>query len=119
MEKIITWVKANILLAVGLLLAVVILFFGKPLKRILFGTRRIKHRRKYLVQKGRTVTRSRRRTIGRPLPRSVGTGTKGYPAAGGGYIPFVRNKDGSIKKAQFVGGTLAAKRRMAQLRKNR
>ena len=119
MEKIITWVKANMLLAVGLLFAVVILFFGKGVKKILFGTRRVKHRRKLILTGPGTRTRTRSRTMRRALPRSVGTGTKGYPAAGGGYIPFKYNKDGTIKKARLVAGTVAAKSSMSRIRKNR
>lgn len=86
----------------------------KTLKK-LFATPRRRRR----VIKNATRTRTRRR---KSLPRSVGTrkaSGKGYPAAGGGYIPYKYNKDGTIKKAWQVGGTVAAKSRMRNLRKKR
>ena len=103
------------------ILAVVLIFgglFGKPLRRMFAPARRKRRRSVKPVARRRTRTRINRR----PLPRSVGTRRakgRGYPKAGGGYIPYKKNKDGSIKKAAFVAGTLAAKRRMASLRKRR
>lgn len=121
-DKIIAWVKANPLIAVLVGVAGLLMFGGGKIKRLLFGTRRRKRRRR--VTRTRTTTRRRtvRRTARRRLPRSVGTRKttgKGYPAAGGGYIPFKYNKDGTVKKAWQVGGTVAAKNRMARLRRNR
>jgi hypothetical protein len=107
MTAIIEFIKKYML---WLILAVAVLFFGKLFRR------RAPRRRRRVVSKPAARRTSTRRT----MPRSVGTSRgKGYPAAGGGTIPFKYNKDGTIKKAQFVAGTLAAKRRMATLRKNR
>lgn len=110
LNKIITWVKANILLSV--LLVMVALFFlgGRKLKRMVFGVRRRRKRR--ISNTGGTRS-------GRTLPRSVNTRGrgKGYPAVGGGTIPFKYNKDGTVKKAWQVAGTVAAKNRMSRLRK--
>lgn len=120
MEKIITWIKANIMLAVIALVAVVFLF-GKQLKKLLFGTTRRRRRRRPLYKTASVTRRRTRRTAPRKaLPRSVGTRRgNGYPAAGGGTIPYKYNKDGTIKKAWQVGGTLAAKQRMSRLRRNK
>ena len=74
----------------------------------------------------RTATRPVRRSPVRrsparrsPVRRSPVPSRRGYPAAGGGIIPFKYNKDGTVKKAWQVGGTLAAKQRMSRLRKAR
>jgi len=119
--KIKAWIETNKLLAVVILLGVVFMFFGRQVKKLLFGKRRIRHRPGYY--KLRTVTRRRiRRTNRKPLPRSVSmhkASGRGYPKAGGGYIPFKRNKDGSVKKAWQVAGTVAAKSRMSKLRRAR
>jgi len=111
-NKITAWIKNNVLIAVLVGLGVVFIFAGKYIKKFLFGTTRRRKRRTV------TPARSPRR---RSLPRSVGTrpSGKGYPAAGGGTIPFKYNKDGTIKKAWQVGGTVAAKNRMSRLRKNK
>jgi hypothetical protein len=116
-DKVMAWIKANALLSIVILLGIVFVFFGRQAKRLLFGTRRIRHRRPVALK---SRTRSRR-TMRKALPRSVGVRAsgKGYPAAGGGYIPFKYNKDGTVKKAWQVGGTLAAKSRMSRLRKAR
>lgn len=99
LNKVLAWVKANILLAVVILIGVVVLFFPKLLKG-LFGKTRVKHRPGW----GQTHTRS-----GKPLPRSVGTRKprKQY------------TKGGKAKKAWQIKGSLAAKRHMAQIRKMR
>ena len=112
-DKIMTWIKSNVLMAALIGLVVIVVFFGSKVKRLLFGSSRRRRRRNPVT---RSVTRTRSR---RSLPRSVGTRAngKGYPAAGGGYIPFKYNKDGTIKKAWQVGGTVAAKSRMSRLRK--
>jgi len=119
MNNIIDWIKKNTLIVIGLATVVILLFFGKSLKRFI-APHRVKHRRKIspTIHRRRKTTRTNRR----PIPRSVGLhkrSGKGYPAAGGGYIPFKYNKDGTIKKAQFVGGTLAAKHKMSLLRHKR
>ena len=71
----------------------------------------------------------RRRATRKPIIRKVSsskprsrvsrTGGAGYAAAGGGTIPYKYNKDGTVKKAWQVGGTLAAKQRMSRLRKKK
>lgn len=109
-NKIITWIKSNVLLAVLIGAAAGFVLFPKQIKRVLAPARRKRRRR---ITRNPAQKKSSHRTI----PRSVGT--KGYAAAGGGYIPFKYNKDGTIKKAWQVAGTLAAKQRMARLRKNR
>jgi hypothetical protein len=118
-DKIVTWIKGNILLAIIALIAAMFIFFPRSFRKIFGGTTR-RRRRKY-SKPAATVRRRRvRRTAGKPLPRSVGTSrARGYPAAGGGTIPFKYNKDGTVKKAWQVGGTLAAKNRMRRLRKAR
>ena len=93
--------------------AIVLFLFGtRAGKKIWKPTRRRRVRRRP-VMKVKTRTGNRR-----TVTRTKNTG-RGYPAAGGGYVPFKYNKDGSIKKAQFVAGTLAAKRRMATLRRKK
>jgi hypothetical protein len=120
MDKVVAWFKANKTVGIIIILVVIFVFFGRQVKK-LFGTRRIRHRRYKAIKT--TVRRIRRAAIPRKmrksLPRSVGVRSsgKGYPAAGGGYIPFKYNKDGTVKKAWQVGGTLAAKHRMSRLRK--
>lgn len=118
--KAIAWIKANLLLSIGLLLVIVFLLFGRQVKRLLFGTRRVKHRKPKAIV--RRIRSRRARTMRKPLPRSVGmhkVSGRGYPKAGGGYVPFKKNKDGSIKKAWQVAGTVAAKSRMSKLRRAR
>lgn len=114
--KIMTWVKANILLAVGILAVVVFVLFPKQIKKMFAPPRR---RRRRNIRRSVTVTRRRTRSNRKPIPRSVGTSRRGYPAAAGGYIPFKYNKDGTVKKAWQVGGTVAAKNRMRGLRRKR
>jgi hypothetical protein len=105
MTKIFDWIKANMMLAIGIAVVLVVFIFGKTLKKLLFKTHRVKHRR---------------RTMRKHIPRSVGMHRgNGYPKVGGGTIPFVKNKDGSTKKAWQVAGTVAAKSRMSRLRKSR
>jgi hypothetical protein len=120
MEKIMEFIKNNKIVAV---IAVVALVLFTPLKKMLFGSGARRRRRRPTIVK--TVIRGNRARVTRrnvarktaaPVARSS---AKGYAAPGGGTIPFKYNKNGTIKKAQFVAGTLAAKRRMASLRKNR
>jgi hypothetical protein len=120
-EKVKAWVMGNKLMAVAIGIVVFLVAMPK-MRRKLFSTGRVRRRR----AKVKTVIRGNRsRTIiRRPARQAVkssgGTGNKkGYAAPGGGTIPFKYNKNGTIKQAQFVAGTLAAKRRMAALRKNR
>jgi hypothetical protein len=118
-QKAMTWIKANMLISIIIGIVILITFFGRTLKKLFFGVRRVKHRRPKLITIRR---RSASRTMKRSLPRSVGihkASGKGYPKAGGGYIPFKRNKNGTIKKAWQVGGTVAAKSRMRKLRSAR
>jgi hypothetical protein len=118
MTTILTWIKNNILLAVGIAIVIVILFFGTGLKRM-FRPHRVHHRRRISVTPRRKTYRSLVWKMRKSFPRSVGmhkASGRGYPKAGGGYIPFKRNKNGTIKKAAFVSGTVAAKRRMSHLR---
>ncbi|MGD0340268.1 MAG: hypothetical protein ABSA76_00970 [Bacteroidales bacterium] len=125
MTAIWTWIKNNILLSAGIALLLIVFLFGRKLKHILFGSHRVKHRPGYSLthsRSGRLLTTpyhghsSTHRPHG-SLPRSVGTHKgNGYPAAAGGTIPFKYNKDGTIKKAWQVAGTVAAKHRMSKLR---
>lgn len=116
------WLKAkpgNWIIAVAVVLGVILIFFGRQVRK-LFGHRRIKHRRYVPLRSSRIRHRSER--MRKPLPRSVGmhkASGRGYPKVGGGHIPFKRNKNGTIKNAKFVGGTVAAKNYMAKLRRNR
>lgn len=131
MDKVMTWIKANILLALGIALAAIFIFFPKILRG---STRRVKHGPSWYLQRGKPLPQRLIGKSGKPIPRSVGIrrantqrasggssggSAKGYAAVGGGTIPFKYNKDGSVKKAWQVAGTLAAKQRMSRLRKNR
>jgi hypothetical protein len=119
-KKITDWIKSNLILAILLGAGILLVFFSKQIMRLFVSPRR---RRRKVAPKQITRRSPRRITrvnrIRKPLPRSVGTNRKGYPAAGGGTIPFKYNKDGTVKKAWQVGGTVAAKSRMKRLRKNR
>lgn len=127
MDKIIDWIKSNILLAIAGALAVFLFLMPG-----IFKTRRkaVKHGPSWYLNQGKPLPQRLRTKSGRPLPRSVGVrranrarsstnSSKGYAAAGGGTIPFKYNKDGSVKKAWQVSGTLAAKQRMQRLRRQR
>lgn len=122
MTAIVTWIKNNIMLAALIAIGVVFLLLSRTGKRLFSGRRRVVHHRIKSLSAPRTRIRRFSRKMRKPIPRSVGmqkAAGKGYPKVGGGYIPFKHNKDGSIKKAAFVSGTVAAKRRMAQLRRAR
>jgi hypothetical protein len=126
MSSIFTWIKEHILISIGIGLLLVVLLFSRQLKKMFLGTHRVKHRPGYSLthsRSGKLLTGSDRPRSKRshgPLPRSVGTHKgNGYPAAAGGTIPFKYNKDGTIKKAWQVAGTVAAKQRMHRLRKAR
>jgi len=101
-DKVLTWVKGNWMIAAGILLVVIFLFFPKMLSGLM-GRQRVRHRPGYYAS--RTITRTRRRS----LPRSVGLrkARKQY------------TKGGKAKKAWQIKGSLAAKRHMAQIRKMR
>jgi hypothetical protein len=96
-DNIIAWIKANILLSIGILIAVVVILFPKVLKK-LFGTRRVRHHRV-------TTVPARRRS----LPRSVGLHRN---------RPSVK-RSSKVKKPWQIKGSLAAKRHMAQIRRMR
>ena len=124
---ILSFIKTNYIISALVGIVFIFLFFPRLFKG-LTGKRRVKHRPgwKFAKSNPRAVKKPRRRRAGgtrsgKPMPRSVGTRSskKGYPKVGGGYIPFKKNKDGSIKKAWQVGGTVAAKSRMSKLRRAR
>lgn len=93
-NKIFGWVKANIMLSIVALLAVVLLFFPRLFRKVFSAPRR---RRRY-------NTRS-----GKPLPRSVGRRR----------IKRAYNKNGKQKKPWQIKGSEAARRHMARLRRMR
>lgn len=99
-DKIFTWVKANLLLSIGILIAVIVLFFPKLL-RGLTSRKRIRHRPGYYAARS-----------GRSFPRSVGLTRRGVPRK-------QYTKGGKAKKAWQIKGSLAARRHMAQIRKMR
>jgi len=104
-DKTVAFIKANLLISILIGFAIVVIFFGKQLKRIFFGTRRIKHRK--AAPALRRVTRRRRQ-----LPRSVGLYKRNKPAV-------AYNKNGSRKKPWQIAGSPAARRHMAQIRARR
>ena len=120
LENLIAIVKKNWIISVIVVIALTAIIFPRQVKRMFNPTRQKRRRR---IVPGRTTRRTATRTRSRkPLPRSVGTkrvSSKGYPAAAGGYIPYKYNKDGSVKKAWQVGGTVAAKNRMRGLRRKK
>ena len=89
MTKIFDWIKSNMLLALGILAAVVILFFPK-----IFRTSR------------------RRRRRNRTLPRSVGMYKRRRTRK-------AYTKGGKAKKAWQIKGSEAARRHMAKIRRMR
>lgn len=106
-DKTMAFVKANILISVLIGIAIIFLFFGRQVKRLLFGTRRVKHRRVTSAP----YVRRRRSLPRRSLPRSVG-------------MHKVRrkidyNKNGTRKKPWQIKGSPAARRHMAQIRSRR
>jgi len=105
-NKVLTWAKSNMLLAIGALLAVIMLFFPKLLKG-LFGTTRRRHRRiaGSPYSTGSPYRRNKRRT----LPRSVGMRK----------IRRQYTKGGKVKKPWQIKGSIAARRHMAQIRRMR
>lgn len=104
MEKITAWIKANLLIAIIIAVGIITVFFGRQVKKIVFGTRRVKHRRRVAA-----VASARRR---RSLPRSVGLHKRNKPAV-------AYNKDGTKKKPWQIKGSEAARRHMAKIRRLR
>jgi len=96
-DKIFAWIKANLLLSIGILVAVVVLFFPKLLKG-LTGRRRVRHRPGYYTARS-----------GRTLPRSVGTHR----------VRKQYTKGGRAKKPWQIKGSEAARRHMAKIRRMR
>jgi hypothetical protein len=101
-NNILAWVKANILLAVVILIVGIALLFPKVLRGVI-GPRRIRHRR--------TIAAPYRRRR-RSLPRSVGM----YKI---GRTRKQYTKGGKAKKAWQIKGSIAARRHMAQIRRMR
>jgi hypothetical protein len=103
--KVTTWIKANMLIAVLIAVGIIIMFFGKQVKKLFFGTRRVKHRAGYYAVRARS---------GRSLPRSVGVRRN---------RPAVRRKqytkDGKAKKPWQIKGSEAARRHMRRIRQMR
>jgi hypothetical protein len=95
MDKILTWIKSNMILAAVLIIAAVAIFFPKVTRGI-FGGSRTLHRRR--VRKAITGSYTRRRRS-RPM-RST------------------KRRSGA-KKPWQIKGSLAAKRHMAQIRRRR
>ena len=95
-DKALTWIKANVLIALAILAAVVMVFFPK----LLFGSPRRRITRRPAV---RRITRRRR-----ALPRSVGTRRR-----------VARNKNGTAKKPWQIKGSEAARRHMRKIRNMR
>jgi len=100
-NNIIAWVKANILLSVGILIAVVLVFFPKVLHHLFGGKRRVRH---HYIGARRVSARTYYHRPRRSLPRSVGTR---------------RRRAHGPKKPWQVKGSRAAKLHMAKLRRLR
>lgn len=103
--KVITWIKANLIIAVIGAFILIMLLFPKLL-RGLFVKKRVKHR----ISKVKTVAPRRRRS----LPRSVGMSKirrRNKPAQ--------YNKSVSHKKPWQIKGSVAARRHMAQIRRHK
>lgn len=96
-----TWIKSNMLLALGIAVGVLLLFFPKVLKGIFGTTRRVRHRRNVRRAIGVTVTGRHRMPRRRPVTRRRITRRKG------------------AKKPWQIKGSLAARRHMAQIRRRR
>jgi len=91
-----TWIKSNWIIAILIAVAIMFVFFGRQVKRLLGITkRRVKHRR----------------PVRRSLPRSVGIRrNKG---------PVQRTAAGKVKKPWQIRGSEAARRHMAKIRRMR
>jgi len=110
------WLKQNIVIGVLILVALLLVLFPRAVRRMFAAPRKRRRRTRSGKPLPRSVgTRRRRRTT---APRARTTGS-GYAAAGGGTIALKYNKDGTVKKAWQVKGTVAAKQRMARLRRSR
>lgn len=97
-DKIVEWVKGHLLIAIGIAAAAVFLFFPKLLK--LGSTRRRRRRISYRVP-------SRRRSYSRRSPLRVASRRRSY------------SRGGVKKKPWQIKGSLAARRRMALIRRKR
>ena len=93
-DKALAWIKENVWLSVGILAAVLLLFFPKLLRSPRKRTRR------------RSAPITRHRRIRRPKA-PVRRAKRNY------------SKSGAKKKPWQIKGSLAARRRMAQIRKRR
>jgi len=94
-DKVLAWIKNNVWLSVGILAAALLLFFPKLLRQ----TRRRTRRRVAPITRRRT----RRRSYTTPVKRAKRNYSRGT----------------AKKKPWQIKGSLAAKRRMAQIRKRR
>lgn len=100
-NNIIAWIKANILLSVGILIAVVLVFFPRVLHHLFGTTRRVHHH----IGTRRVSARTYYRRPRRSLPRSVGTRRR-------------RTSHGP-KKPWQIKGSRAARLHMAKIRRMR
>jgi len=95
-DSIMTWIKSNVLLSVGILAAALLLFFPKLLRT----PRRRRTRRPTIITRRRRTRRSYSTPVRRRAKR-------------------VYNRGGAKKKPWQIKGSLAARRHMAQIRKRR
>jgi len=107
-NKILAWAKANILLAIGILFAVMFVFFPKFLRKLGGPTRRRRRRvrPRYVVRRRRVSARTYYNRPRRKLPRSAGRRRQ-----------YTRR--GKLKKPWQIKGSIAAKRHMAKIRRMR
>ena len=91
LTSIMTWIKSNLLISIGIGIVALLLFFPKVVKKLFGGTTRRRRRHVHHAITGR-------RRASRP--------TRSRRMAG-------------AKKPWQIKGSLAAKRRMAQIRKKR
>jgi len=102
-SKSLAFIKANIIIALIIGFAIIYLLFPRQIKKLFSGRRRVRHRRPI------AMPARRRRTMRRPLPRSVGM-HKARPQY---------NKSGKQKKPWQIKGSEAARRHMAKIRRMR
>lgn len=100
--KLTDWLKANPLIAGGVILGAILLFFPKILKGIFGGSTRVRHRRRIATRRSNPV---HRRNVRRAIT--------------GSSRPRIRRRNKGAKKPWQVKGSLAAKRHMALIRKRR
>ena len=106
LTKIFTWIKANWIIVIGLLIGLILILFPKLLK---FGGR--PHADRWYSKASREKRKANKALTksGKRLPRSVGKSK----------TPPVYNKDGSRKKPWQIAGSPAARRHMAEIRARR